>query len=171
MTPTTPTTPTHTFGPMSADTKGKAKDMGVAPSRQNSTGMGVPADATATSADPSSSTPSGSEDESSPTRHHRHASASAASSIPSSSLPFKQHPLSLHVKLGPTSPFTSSPSSAGSLFGSPLGSPAYCQQAPPVIPQTHPLITRDTLKELELEVTLRSPQLRACPRYTLLYLD
>ncbi|KAG8944529.1 hypothetical protein FRC04_001751 [Tulasnella sp. 424] len=156
---------------MSADPKGKAKDMGVgdmAPSRQNSTGMGVPADSAATSTDPSPSTPSGSEDESSPTRHHRHASASASSShrhhdqpMPSSFPPtFKQHPLSLHVKLGPTSPFTSSPSSAGSLFGSPLGSPGYCQQVPPVIPQTHPLITRETLKELELEVTLRSPQLR-----------
>lgn len=163
MTPTTPTTPTHTFSPMTADTKGKAKDMGVAdiaPSRQNSTGMGVSVDSAATPASPSSSTPSGSEDESSPTRHIRHSSASAASSMPSFPTTFKQQPFSLHVNLGTTSPLTSSPSSAGSAFGSPLGSPAYCQQPPPVIPQALPLITRDTLKELELEVTLRSPQLR-----------
>ncbi|KAG8985887.1 hypothetical protein FRB90_004381, partial [Tulasnella sp. 427] len=177
MTPTTPTTPTHTLPPMTAaDTKGKAKEMGVAempPSRQNSAGMGVPTDSTAGVSVPPPSTPSGSEDESSPTRHHhRHASASAASSsshhrhldqsmspASSSSLPFK-HPLSVSVKLGPASPFGSSPSSAGSLFATPLGSPGYCQQQPPVVPQTHPLITRDTLKELELEVTLRSPQLR-----------
>ncbi|KAG8926516.1 hypothetical protein FRC01_008750 [Tulasnella sp. 417] len=150
---------------MSADTKGKAKDMVVPPSRQNSAGMAVSADSAATATDPSPSNTSGSEDESSPTRHHRHASASAASSMPSSSSSpypptFKQHPLSVHVKLGPASPFTSSPSSAGSLFASPLASPPYCQQPPPVIPQPNPLITRETLKELELEVTLRSPQLR-----------
>ncbi|KAG8907607.1 hypothetical protein FRB99_003302 [Tulasnella sp. 403] len=168
MTPTTPTTPSHTLPALSSDspattTKGKAKDLADVSLEKNPAVANRPnPDPSPALVSPSPSSPSsaaGSDDDSTPNsaschrRHHHshrhgHRHSYHRQSLPTSAFPMHpRHPLSANAHLAPWASSSSATSSVHVISS-------------PVIPPHYPLITRETLKELELEVTLRSPQLR-----------
>ncbi len=160
MSPTTPTTPTHTRSPVSTSRAAssptdQAPQLRIPESMKNHSMDMSPANATASPAD----IPEGSRTQSHHRgRHHHHRHLR-----PDHSLSVHRHGLSVDVQL--ESPFPSpscsaSSSSSTSLYFTAL--PPHDTQ-PPTVPPQFPLITCDTLKELDLEVTLRSPQLRELP--------
>ncbi|KAG8887291.1 hypothetical protein FRB98_000277 [Tulasnella sp. 332] len=182
MTPTTPTTPTHTLPPLgsenpSSSRKARKNDVQDTPMEMMPTDSGV---GLGSSSSPSSAPTSDDDDarplrparlpHGHPRRHHHHhnlhrhhhpqqpMTAFAAPPILTTPSISRAFPSSMNLQLAMTSPYASTSSSPHSLQPSPSHhSPI---PSPPIVPPTYPLITRDTLKELELDVTLRSPQLR-----------
>ncbi|KAG9003244.1 hypothetical protein FRB93_011157 [Tulasnella sp. JGI-2019a] len=175
MTPTTPTTPTHTLPPIGSENNGTGRsgrknDVQDTPMEMMPTNSGV---GLGSSSSPSSAPTSDDDDavplrtrrsHGHPRRHlqHRHAqqttTAFVAPPVLSTPTITRSFSSSINLHLAISSPYASSSSSPSSI--QPSSSGPSLAPSPPIIPPTYPLITRETLKELELDVTLRSPQLR-----------